>query len=418
MLRDTNEALEQITIKYLQIGALQQQQGDYLLSTARNMNTGRFRVRLKIHKQPVKGRPLCNMRNCTAEHIGIFLHETLQPHINKYRTVLTSTDSLIQQIEGIRIPEGFFLRTADVCDLFPSINRNEMMPIFDRLFQEMLPDALARLCLRLTHLLVSGTVLEHASEHWLAASGLPTGSSASCTLANLLLVDLDRHVQDALQDQVLMLRRFIDDIFVIDSAEDASFSAACNSWMSGIATEPTGNTRHDKEVIFLDLAISHHAGSIRFRLHENPLAQYLYVPWGSSHSTSIKLGIAIAGLIRISRRFSRDTPASEISDARNRFLARLRARGFPASALRVAQARVSTRRRQAGKGVQIRCRISMHKRANSLCAALRSSTRCQPSRITPKTLFTAHYKRTWQPEHRRVGRRDLKFFRDARSSVC
>ena len=86
------------------------------------------------------------------------------------------------------------------------------------------------------------------------------------------------------------------------------------------------------EVTFLDLAISHRAGSIQFRLYEKPLAQYLYVPWGSCHSTSIKLGIAIAGLIRISRRLSRDSPVSEISDARHRFLSRLRARGFPASA--------------------------------------------------------------------------------------
>ena len=153
------------------------------------------------------------------------------------------------------------------------------------------------------------------------------------------------------------------------------------------------------------------SGRVHFTQHEKPLAQYLYIPWGSSHSAGTKTGVIISGLIRIARRFSRGQPASLLNAARERFFTRLRARGYPNSALRKAMRRVQQSPKSTHTGPI--ARISAHPRARPLAKALRRCTKTRVQTITPVTMFLKNFKRTWctrQPEKRQGGMEDSENF--------
>ena len=242
ILLDTSSAAEQVVGKHLQAGNLQKQQSDYITAGTRRLRPGNFRIRMKIHKLPIKGRPLCNMSGSTVESLGVFLHETLMPHMRKFPSVLLSTDDLIQDLDKIQVPKGYSLRTTDIKDLFPSINRAEMMPKFQAIFHEILPHGVAKLCTDLTWLVVSGTIIVHGDSIWKATTGVPTGLSASCTLANILLTDMDRYILTRFADQIMLLRRYVDDIFMIDCVDDHVFKKVADLWMSDIEVEHTGKT--------------------------------------------------------------------------------------------------------------------------------------------------------------------------------
>ena len=405
ILDNTGAATEQLAVRSANADIIKSKQMEYLVRGSKQLNTGKFRIRVKLHKTPIAGRALCNVKNCTAEHISTFLHETLQPHTRRFSSVLHSSEQLTAELDDITIPPGHELRTSDIKDMFTSIHRTEMMPILDALFAEFLPEPLSRLCLQLLQLVISGTIIEHAGRFWQANSGLPTGLAVSCTVANILLVALDRHLHEALQDKLFWLRRYLDDLLTIDCSEDSAFTDAANSWMSGIELELTGRGQ-----VYLDLTIMRIAcDRVGYRLFEKPLNQYLYLPWCSAHPRHVKINIISAGLVRIHRRLSKGSSARDVGIACQKFLHRLRARGYPASALRVALSRTRPRAR----AVQIRrCRVPMHSRSLPLVHAMRN-TKVHATWATPRAMFIRHWSRTWQPENQGRGGRFEKNFRVA-----
>ena len=128
--------------------------------------------------------------------------------------------------------------------------------------------------MELVSLVINGTVIAHGEEYWHARSGIPTGLPPSSTIANLVLVDMDRHIAQHLGSRIHRVRRYIDGVFTIDNASNADFNTAGHCWMEGITTEPTSYAAAaDKEVVYLDLSVKFDAeGRLGFRLFEKPLS--------------------------------------------------------------------------------------------------------------------------------------------------
>ena len=396
IVHNTNMALEQIAVRHHRAGNIKRQQCDFLLEATSKRAMGRFRVRVKLHKTPISGRPLCNMAGCSVQMIGVFLHETLYPTLSRHTSIINSTDDLIRQMSSWRIPCGYKIRTTDVVDMFPSLDRVLLMPRLKKFYHENLADGIAQLLTSLTDLILRGTTLQHGDSFWLCTEGVPTGLSPSSTIANAALISLDEELVKT--HDILHLRRYIDDIITVDKAEEHDFSATASKWMSSIKLEQSGSAcMPSDEVVYLDLRISFDSnGAVLFTQYEKPLAQYLYIPWGSSHSTGLKTGLITSGLIRIGRRFSIGQPASLIRAAQERFFNRLRNRGYPNHVLRQAMQRF----RKSGHTGPI-ARVSSHPKTRPLVIALRRNTSARVQRKTPTTMFLRNFRRTWpkrQPE--------------------
>ena len=64
----------------------------FLLSKIGTTDVGCFRIRPKIHKSPLEGRPVFNFNASWIQPIAIFLSETLNPLVNDCEHVLLNTD--------------------------------------------------------------------------------------------------------------------------------------------------------------------------------------------------------------------------------------------------------------------------------------------------------------------------------------
>ena len=112
-----------------------------------------------------------------------------------------------------------------------------------------------------------------------------------------------------------------------------------------------------------------------------------------------RIGVIVSGLIRISRRYSQSSGHRQlVHEANLRFFQRLRDRGYPASAIRAAVARVANRRQGKLRMRKVHVRLGKHPYARFLAAALRRHTDVFVHEETPAPAFLRNFKRTWKPE--------------------
>ena len=133
----------------------------------------------------------------------------------------------------------------------------------------------------------------------------------------------------------MLYMRYIDDILCIGDSATNSFIETAHRWHTCIRLDATGETCSGDPVPYLDLQLSIEANKVHWCLFEKPQAQYLYLPWGSAHSTASKAGIATGCFTRIARRhMSPHDP--RVHTAQARLHERLRIRGYPNAVLRSA----------------------------------------------------------------------------------
>ena len=89
--------------------------------------------------------------------------------------------------------------------------------------------------------------------------GVPTGMSACVAIANIFLFAFDCWIIKELGPHCRLLRRFIDDLFIVDDLPGVGdFAVIANQWHGDLVFEETGW----KEVTFLDLELWPDAGGI------------------------------------------------------------------------------------------------------------------------------------------------------------
>jgi hypothetical protein len=109
---------------------------EYFLQNCRKNNSnnnyngiGRFYLTIKIHKTPLTGRPIVATVDSFTYYISKFLDSILQRVLKTLPSYLRNTNDLIlfleSQSQRPNLPNGYVLYTADIKDMYPSININD-----------------------------------------------------------------------------------------------------------------------------------------------------------------------------------------------------------------------------------------------------------------------------------------------------
>ena len=130
-------------------------------------------------------------------------------------------------------------------------------------------------------------------------SGITTGLSCATQVANAFLLAFDRHVQTSLHNDVLLMKRFVDDVLIVCINHTLSqLLDIFNNWCAGVAI--TNDDGADCTVTtFLDLRIRFQHGCLFYSTFRKPLNAYAYLPFSSNHSTATKLGIISTEAFRL-----------------------------------------------------------------------------------------------------------------------
>lgn len=311
----------------------------FVVHRFRDSSPGEFRLRLKLHKTPVVGRPIGNLTQSFLQPLAVFVNEGLTPIMKACQDVVESSYHFMKAVRGTVIPEGFTVLTSDVRNLYPMIPNSggddmsprALLPVLSRRIRSWYRDrpSFGTLLISSIECLIRGQHISFQKVVYKNKSGIITGLACACTMANIYMSELDEFVRENFSDNIVFFKRLIDDaIYCIDKAQAPRFQTLLGSFHENIQWE------HDdvekEHVTFLDLELSiEQTGDERrlcWKMHRKPQSIYQYIPLSSGHPPSMFSSFVQGELQRI---HMTNLVENDRAKHRNFFVKRLAERGYP-----------------------------------------------------------------------------------------
>ena len=298
-----------------------------------------FYLTMKVHKTPLKSRPIVSYSGTLLEGIGIWLDSKLQPVAKAMRSYLKSSFDLKQDLSNLQLPPGCKLFTADAVSMYTNIPT----PFALQVIRKWLIDNKHR------HPSIQGCitaigkalilVMQYSYFHfgdttWKQLKGGAMGAPPVPTVAQIYFGTLEElflvAYMDSLQN-IIYYKRYIDDVFGIwrirnptsNTTTWTSFKQALNNPQYKLEWEFSELT---DRVDFMDLTVSitpHNR--IITTLFEKPTNLHLYIPSHSCHPPGLLSGIIYGTLFRI---YTLCTEEEDKTNRTRQFLHRLQMRGY------------------------------------------------------------------------------------------
>lgn len=135
-----------------------------LIRLIASLKVGVFRIRVKIHKTPVTGRPICNMHGTFVEPYGTLLVEKLGSLVENFRTVLKSTDTLLEYLRHVRLDDDWDMHTYDVKNLYPSVEQRHLLEHVSPIIRSSFADGLATFIINVVEVVLESCLVQFGGD--------------------------------------------------------------------------------------------------------------------------------------------------------------------------------------------------------------------------------------------------------------
>ena len=299
--RNAQDALHSIIKTGLHTDAITDKQARFLSTALVSKRSGRFRLRVKLHKTPIVGRPIANLSRHWLAPASLLLCQALAPIQKKLPFVLTGSHDFVQRTGDLTLSSDDALHTIDAENLYPSIDSKHLFSQVSKQIDEFYHgSSFAHFAIELLRIVLDSQCVEHDGRFFYG-HGIATGLPPGVFLANIYLAPLDALTAD--EPKIKFYYRFVDDT-IICSKDHTTPLMILNSYHSNITWLLTATGGHDTAVPFLDLSLKITGGQLFYETYRKPLNGYLYIPKNSRHpETSFKSLIQgeVTRLIRTNR---------------------------------------------------------------------------------------------------------------------
>ncbi|XP_019627206.1 PREDICTED: uncharacterized protein LOC109472073 [Branchiostoma belcheri] len=186
--------------------------------------TPRFYATPKIHKNPLKMRPIVSGINSITYHLARHLADLLKPLVGQSEEHIKNSLDLVTKIREVTLEDGEVLTSFDVTALFTSVpgkevvgmavSRAEKDPTWkDRTL--LTPKEFGELLL----LVVSTTYFQYNDVIYDQTFGMAMGSPLSPVLANLFMEEFERKALHTAPHRPKFWGRYVDDTGVVNRQE-------------------------------------------------------------------------------------------------------------------------------------------------------------------------------------------------------
>ena len=295
-----------------------------LAETRQRAELPQFYIMPKLHKNPVKGRPIVASHSWCTWPLSRWLADRLNSHAAAQHTVLTDTNALIACLQHLQLDAAaqVVLSTADVESLYTSIPvPAAVQAVRERLSDRGVDAISVRTIVQALELVLNLNFFEFNGSTFRQVQGLAMGTPCAPPVANLFMASLETAVP-----MPLLYLRYLDDVLTVQVVDDAHPEDAL--WESLHAMHPSirlTRVRSESAVDFLDLQIYRQGDRLLHRVHQKVLNKYLYISPRSCHPMHVIEGFVRTELIRYARNSSTELDFVKICHA---FSNRLRERGF------------------------------------------------------------------------------------------
>ena len=247
----------------------------------------------KLHKQPLKSRPVVSCVNSSPEFYSKWLDNKMEEMLCLTDFKLRDSYQVLEEVRrGNTFPPGTKLFTMDATAMYTNIPPDHGIEIMgkwiDEFGDELEPNFPRDLFLAVLETVLKNNVFQFGDTFWHQEKGTAMGTSTACKYATLYFAYHERTLIWPRYKQYLpYYKRFIDDVFGGWNSHSPGSSTAWQEFihdMNAFGILKWKLEAHGNEVNFLDLTIQlSPQGRVETRTYQKPMHLHLYIPPSSAH---------------------------------------------------------------------------------------------------------------------------------------
>jgi hypothetical protein len=302
----------------------------------------RFYITAKVHKKPIKGRPIVPSMTWMTFHLSQWLANQLNPLLLNCDWVLKDTYDLLASLKLINendLPNTLRIASADVDALYPNMDINTGLQLIKEFIEELNWENPQKreFLIKAMQFVLSKGYITFQNDIYQQTNGAAMGSPFVPPYAQIYLYQLEKYTVNKYKNSGLLLlyKRFIDDIFIITRDSNIlELKNELNSLHPSIKLTWSPLAKHCN---FLDTSISIKNGKLHTNVYQKQLNTYAYLPFHSYHTLAQKRGFIKGEAIRYARICTSETDFKLMVKL---FILRLQRRGYPLSFIQRALGQV------------------------------------------------------------------------------
>ncbi|XP_024523476.1 uncharacterized protein LOC112343723 [Selaginella moellendorffii] len=328
-----HERLLELLLKYKSCSWLDKNTAKYLITLPSPPRKACLLYFLpKIHKQPIRGRPIASYVGYIWEPLAKWLHRQLFGILLQQETFLMDSHTLLHDLHKQQLPKDCLLFTFDVESLYPSISTREGLYRLHKFVYRNFGDSMqARFIMAAAGLILEHNYVEFDGSYFLQIRGTAMGSNFAVVYACLFLCSLEDEFKATSSKWPIYLKRYIDDgVGIWDGSKEslecwlASYGSLCNSIK--ITSVISFESMDILDIHFFKGPRFEKCRCLDSTTFQKPLNAYQYLPWNSTHPRHQKIAFIRAELRRY---LLRESNPESFCAIRKLFYTRLHARGYP-----------------------------------------------------------------------------------------
>ena len=298
-----------------------------------------FYITAKVHKSPLKSRPIVSCSGSLLYALGVWVDDKLQHAAQAQRSYFKSTFDLKKELDDLVLPAGARLFIADAVSMYTSIPTDRALNFIGAyLRRTTFPGIPTEALMEALRFVMKNNVFTFGDTIWRQLTGTAMGTPPAPPWATLYFSLNENAFLDTFPGRLFFYRRFIDDVFGVwvppvhgDPASDPDwirFQSSLDNPTYGLIWEvgPLSTS-----VDFMDLTISIRGCRLHTTLYEKPSNHHLYIPPHSCHPPGLLPGMIFGMIFRF---YSLCTDSADVHSRIRAFLLQLRRRGYPLDVLR------------------------------------------------------------------------------------
>ena len=266
-----------------------------------------FRATAKVHKDPVKLRPVVAKCGTYIEAVSKYVDVELQKLASEVLWCIKDSDSFRDEVIRLQLPPNAKMVTFDAVSMYSNIDITHAMSVMKHWFDTFVPSpgkeslGPTNTLLAAINLVMRNNIMQFGDSYFKQLIGTAMGTSCAVWFANLYFGSHEKHSIlpefKARLKRILFYRRFIDDVFFIWLGQEDQDWEALKSLFNNFGILKWEFNQPASSVDFLDLTLNIKNGKIVTKTYQKPNNAYLYIPPHSAHPKGMINGI-IYSLLR------------------------------------------------------------------------------------------------------------------------
>jgi len=249
-----------------------------------------FYLTVKVHKTPLKTRPIVSCSGSLLYGLGVWLDDKLQKVAQQQKSYFKSSFDLKTDLVALQLPPDARLFSADAIAMYtniPTARALREIAQYLRTQGHQYCSVSTNAIIDALRLIMTNNIFTFGDTCWKQISGTAMGTPPAPPYATLYYAIHEELLLEEFGDNLLLYKRFIDDVLGIwvvtdpttDTARWNSFQSRMNEYHGLVWEHSARCTKLD----FMDLTLSIKNQRIHTTLFEKSLNLYLYIPPHSGH---------------------------------------------------------------------------------------------------------------------------------------